>query len=87
MSANLRHILLLDAARTALEAAHQDLAEWRQFARYNVRGEVCGEFVGIPDPPQRPTPAALDATGRVMAQIEKVLGLMADRPPGKEAKK
>lgn len=58
-----------EVANKALSLAWTDLCEWRQFARYNTLGEVCGEPRPIPDPPQRPTKAGLAATELVIGEV------------------
>lgn len=83
----------LSVADKSLSLAWQDLCEWRQFARYNVRGEICFEPGRIPETPQRPTEAGLAATelaiGEVMDAIRVVRKLSspeAHPAPGGEGR-
>jgi hypothetical protein len=69
-----RSLLLdtLEETSKTLGVAWLDLCHWRQFARYNVRGALCGEVVPLPDP-QRPTEAGLKQTEEVIAHIQQML--------------
>lgn len=66
-------IAALKAAESALLICHRDLVEWRQFARFNAAGILCGEQVGIPEIPQRPTIAGMNVTNQNIGMVEEVL--------------
>lgn len=69
----------LATAKAALDVAWQDLCDWRQFGRLNAMGMFCGTKVPLPDPPQRPTVAGVEATERAIEVIENALAMIAGK--------
>jgi hypothetical protein len=64
---------LLKNCEYVFQVCWRDLKEWHQFGNYNLRGELNGDRLPIPDPPQRPTEAGVNYTDQNIAVVEEML--------------